>query len=235
MTIQSIMIDSREPQWMQMLRPAGIQPAVTALDAADVWVATADGQLLVIERKTVTDLLASIADGRLFVQAARMRELSPWAYVVVQGHLVADERGTVYAAGKPTRWQWTSLQGSLQTVQELGVMIVYIDEGATAMCDYIERLAGRDRNHIRLGAPRRGEMYAPQMLPLLGMPGIGDERAKQLIETFGTAAWAIEFLTDPHWDGEAHVPGIGAGIKRGVRAALGLPDDMKLCIRTLQE
>ena len=64
MTIQSIMIDSREPQWMQMLRPAGIQPAVTALDAADVWVATADGQLLVIERKTVADLLASIADGR---------------------------------------------------------------------------------------------------------------------------------------------------------------------------
>lgn len=233
--IQSVLIDTREPRWVQQLRFDGATVATTQLSCGDLWVVPADGRLLVIERKTTDDLLNSIGDGRIFDQASRMADTSPWSYVVVQGHIAPAANGKTASGPQTRNWQWSSVQGALQTVQELGVAVVYIPDGEREFHTFVERLAARDRGHVRAAGPRRAELYAPGMLPLLALPGIGDDRAKLLLEQLSSAAWAIEYLTDPHWDGEQHVPGIGKQIKNGVRAALGLPPEFKLAIRPIEE
>ena len=78
----SIIIDSNEPPWVQELDFADTPTSVSGLPTGDVWVAL-HNELIVIERKTMSDLLASINDGRLFAQAAEMADASKWAYVVL--------------------------------------------------------------------------------------------------------------------------------------------------------
>jgi len=78
-----VLIDSREPQWVQELRwhvPSGVQ----ALPVGDAWLMVCDA-VLAVERKTLDDFCASIADGRLFTQATEMQRATPWCYEVITG------------------------------------------------------------------------------------------------------------------------------------------------------
>lgn len=53
-TLQALIIDSREPEDIQQL-DFGCPSVVTALECGDLWASCADGELLVIERKTPSD------------------------------------------------------------------------------------------------------------------------------------------------------------------------------------
>lgn len=198
--------------------------AVTQLQCGDIWVAAADDQLLIIERKTAEDLLASIADGRLFDQAAAMVDMSPWSYVVIQDTLVPSPDGKTIAGEIPKNWQWSAVQGALQTIQEMGVAVVYLPDSAVEFQKFIERLAKRDRGTVRVGGVRKAEILAPGMSLLMSLPGVGPDRAKALLEQAGTAAFALSVLSD---DG-IPVPGVGDGVRSKVREALGLTGGAKL-------
>ena len=95
MAATGILIDQREPAWVQGLSFGGIPVAVTLLEYGDVHVATDDGALLAIERKTPNDLLNSLRDDRLWVQLAGLRRLTPWAYLVITGQLHRSSDGHV--------------------------------------------------------------------------------------------------------------------------------------------
>lgn len=222
--IQSVLVDHREPLWMQRIHFDGALTAVTQLACGDVWLAAADGTLLIIERKTAGDLLASIADGRLFDQAAAMLALSPWSYIVIQGTLVPGNAGKTVAAGYPVNWQWAAVQGALQTVQEMGVTVIYLSEDDADFAPFLSRLAGRSRGPVRAGGPRKVELLAPGMALLMALPGVGPDRAKSILEQCGTAAFALSVLTDDM----LNIIGIGDGTRAKVREALGLADGMKL-------
>ena len=91
---------------MHKLKFDGAITAVTQLQCGDVWIAAADNALLIVERKTADDLLASIADGRLFDQSAAMVAMSPWRYIVVQGTLTPALDGKTFADERLVNWQW---------------------------------------------------------------------------------------------------------------------------------
>lgn len=213
--ITSLLIDHREPPWMQHLPAA----TVTHLTVGDAWLACADGALLIVERKTADDLLASIADGRLFDQAAAMVAVTPWSYIVIQDTLAPAADGRTLAGGVLKNWQWSAVQGALQTVQELGVCVVYLPAANNEFGRYLERLAGRGRGPMRAGAPRKVELLAPGMQLLMALPGVGPDRAKSLLEQAGTAAFALSALTDDM----LNVIGIGPETRAKAREALGLP------------
>lgn len=222
-------IDSREPEHIQKLKFGGVPCVVTALDCGDLWASCSDGELLVIERKTTADLLASISDGRIFQQALKMRERSPWAYVVVTGYLQPTHDGKTFVQGKATGWNWDAVQGALLDIQETGVQVLYIehDNGfEAAVCRLAKRSrAGRVLNNT--ARPAR-VMTAGETL-LTGLPGIGLERAQDLLSGFdGNPAQALAWLT---WEGTfGEVAGIGNGIKAGVRRALGLKPHESLTV-----
>lgn len=231
MKAKSLIIDSREPDWVKALSFSGVKSTVSTLSCGDFWIATDDGQMLIIERKEANDLLASIADGRLFAQVHGMRAMTPWTYVIVQGALAPVADG-VLADGRLTNWRWASVQGALQSVQELGAVVTYIpngDHAAEELVSCIERLAARDRSALRIKPPRQAETLTPNITFLASLPGIGYDRAQTLVHQLESPAWALEYLTDLDFQSE-HIPGIGAGIKRQVRELLGLTDGRKLAV-----
>ena len=229
MTIQAAFIDSREPEWVQQLAFGGAQVAVTLLEYGDLLVAADDGTMIAVERKTPSDLLGSIADGRLFAQLAGLVGVSRWAYLMVTGELSRGLDGKVIADGRPTGWGWASVQGALLQAQEMGVFVVY----AAGDSDYepaVLRLAARSHRVDTLIAP----VKAPKVLNdgeriLTALPGVGLEKVETLIEYTSSPAWAIQFLTCLDV-GNTRIPGIGIGTKRAIRKAFGLKDDQELAV-----
>jgi len=226
MSILSVMVDSREPEWVQKLTFGGAPTAVTMLEVGDVWVATDDAALLVIERKTPSDLLNTIREKRLFKQCAAMREHSEWCYLVIAGELQRGPAGHVFAERRQTGWDWNSVQGALLTVQELGVGVIQCG-GDTDFEACVLRLAARDRGEKRIGPRRMSHVLSSGEACLAALPGVGLERVGSLLDYCGTPAWALVALTDGT---EIKVPGIGNGTKRRVRQALGLSDWAELAI-----
>lgn len=222
-------IDSREPEHIQQLKFGGVPCVVTALEAGDLWASCADGELLVIERKTTSDLLGSIGDGRVFQQALKMRERSPWSYLVVTGYLQPTHDGKTFVQGKATGWDWNAVQGALLDIQETGVQIVYCehDNGYEAT---VQRLARRSRaGRVLNNTARPARVMTPGETVLTSLPGIGLERAQDVLQGFdGNTATALCWLTWMDTIGE--VAGIGNGIKAGVRRALGLRDNETLTL-----
>lgn len=229
--ITAVLVDQREPQWVQELTFGGALVVTTMLECGDFRVACDDGNELVIERKIPSDLLSSIADGRLMAQAAAMAAASKWSYLLVTGDLL-EHGGRVVSNGHVTGWSYAALQGALLSVQELGVAVTYC-AGNSDVESAIERLAGRNRSEQTYIRPRRDAMMATAgEAALLALPGIGFERLSLLMQHTGTAAAALEYLTDPGPNGT--IPNLGYQTKSKIRAALGLEAHEQLTITRRQ-
>lgn len=224
--ITAVIIDSREPDDVRGLRFGQAPTLVQALPTGDAMLATENAMLLV-ERKTLSDLLASIADGRLVAQAAEMSKASPWSYLVIT-EIPKVAGGKIIAGGRITDWQWQSVQGALLTVQELGVEVVWTEN----YHDCLGWLASRNRGPARVERKRDVLMASPGELVLMSLPGISEVRATALMQHCGNAATALAYLTQ----GNDHtVPGVGPATMQAARAALGIPDDMQLELLTKEE
>lgn len=224
----AVLVDSREPRSVQELRFGGVPVAVQALGAGDVQVLTSDGAVVAVERKTPGDLIHSIVDGRVFVQAARLRTLTPHAYLLIDGLASRGRAGQVIHEGRDTAFSWVALQGALVTVQELGVAVLELPEGEFE--DGVLGLVKRQRGDIR-PARRVLALDDPAVKVLTALPGIGDDRAVSLLKTCGTVAYSLWALTEVHprtWtntpEGRAAIGGIGPATKAAVRAVLGLEE-----------
>lgn len=222
MSLKAIILDSREADWVKALT-FDVPMTVQSLPYADAWLATGDATLLV-ERKTVGDLLGSIADGRIFDQVARMVDASAWCYVVVT-ELPAVRSGYVWLQNRITKWKWASVQGALATVQEMGATVLFL-ENYGAYGPVLELLARRSREEVRIGRKREGVFATPGEIVLSSLPGISVVRAQALLDHCGSAAWALAYLTD----GGEDIPGVGPATRKAARGALGLDDELTLTV-----
>lgn len=226
MTIDAVVLDSREPDWVKNLKFGEAPVTITMLEVGDVWIATGD-TLLLIERKTPQDLLASIADSRLFTQAAGMIKVSPWSYIIVTGQVTPAPGGRVMLNGHtPSNWNYNAIQGALLTVQELGVKVLFLSHESD-FADSLNRLASRNRQAVAVLPARASNHLGHDVQILSSLPGIGLERALEINRHFPNTAWALAYLTDMGWNGN-NVTGIGERLKTGVRNALGLDEGTKL-------
>ena len=242
-TITGVFIDNREPDWVRDL-DFGVPVANVVLDTGDLWAATSDSAMIIIERKTADDFLNSIADNRLLNQTARMRELSPWCYVIVTGSLPFDPKTRkMISKQKVTGWGVNAVQGFVRTLRELGIFVEqcasdgtstlfpdakYIVVGGNEENDFashVIEIASRNRDEVRIQPVRQPRILSPGQVLLASLPGIGWEKTKALLDFCGTPAWALNYLTTLGTDG---VPGVGDGIKRAVRKALEIEDGWEL-------
>lgn len=224
--ITAIMLDTREPEWVQHLQFGGIPTVVTMLDHGDLFAATDDGQMLLIERKTPNDFLNTLREGRLFPQLMYMMDKTRWAYLVITGELLRGQNGKVIADGRDTGWNWDSVQGALLTAQELGVFVTHAG-GDTDYEDCVIRIGKRDRKpDLLLEPPKFPKILSAQEAVVAALPGIGIERLKAVLDYCGTPAWALVALTDP----TSEIPGIPRNVKTKVRGALKLNDNEQLAI-----
>ena len=228
MTITAIMIDSREPSWVQHLQFNGIPTIVTYMEHGDLWAATNDGQMLLIERKTPTDFLNSLRDERLLPQLAEMLDQTRWAYLVITGEFLRGENGNVSTGQRETGWSWSAVQGALLTIQEIGIFVTFAG-GDADYEDCVLRLGARDhKKDLLLTPPRFSRIISASETVVASLPGIGTERLKTLMDFCGTPAWALVALTDR----DTEIPGIPRGVKIKVRGALKLSDEQQLAVVT---
>lgn len=228
MSITAIFIDSREPAWVQQLTFGGAMTAVTALDHGDLLATCDDGAMLAVERKTSDDLLGSLSDDRLWPQLAGIRAQTQWSYLVICGQLKPATSGNTLTERGETKWPWSSVQGALVKAQELGVFVVQCASDR----DYesaVIRLSARSHSDTVVVTPAK----APKLLSegeqiLLSLPGIGPEKVGAIMDYCGNAAWALSLLTEV--ESKERVPGIGPGIKKKVRTALGLQPEQELAV-----
>lgn len=229
--ISAIMIDQREPEYIQKQFP---EAAITILDAGDAWVACDDGNILLIERKTSDDLLNSIRDNRLFEQISHLvknkinqilqsKKQTYWPYLVITGTLSPDHNGRVYT-GRETGWAWRAVQGALLTIQEMGCYVVHCPSD-TEYAGVIKSLAMRARSDVIDIFPQRQPIPVDYRLSLLmTLPNIGSEKAKQILDwSGGVLAHALIGLTDL----EIKAP-VGEITRQKIRGFLGLRDNQTI-------
>lgn len=231
MAISAIMIDQREPDYIKAQFP---DAAVTLLDTGDAWVACDDGHILLIERKTSDDLLSSLKDGRLLEQISKLvenritqqlngRPQTYWPYLVVTGTLSPDHNGSTYT-GRKTGLAWNAVQGALLTIQELGCYVVHCPSD-TEYANFVKMLANRKHDDVVDILPQKQPIPVDERLTfLMGFPGIGLERARQILEwSGGVLAHALIGLTDL----KIKSP-VGEVTRQKIRAFLGLQNNQTL-------
>jgi ERCC4-type nuclease len=234
MSIQAIMIDSREPSWVQNLKFGGIPTAVIALEAGDIHAITDDGHLIIVERKTPDDLLGTLSEQRLFPQMARMAQMrytqglaeqtsNIWPYLIITGNLTATASGNVVTDHRDTAWSFASVQGALLSIQEMGVFVNQCASDSDFEATIL-RLGNRDRKGVQyILPPRPAQGLGAGVNLIASLPGIGVERALEILKWAGSPALALAGLTDL----DIQAP-IGMAYRRKIRQVLGLKDTQQL-------
>ena len=169
---------------------------------------------LLFERKTLPDLVASIKDGRLFAQGLRLTQAPLRAAIILEGRSqeLAD-----------SRMRREAIQGALVTLTLfLGIPLLRsMDPEETAGLILLASRQGRAHASgllPRKGTRPRGKSRVQGRI-LQGLPGVGPERARRLLERFGT----VEDVFTAPADALASVPGIGKATAEAIRWAIEEP------------
>lgn len=176
----SIQFDDRESQSpvVSLLQESPeFRVTATRLKSGDYLV---DGRFL-FERKTMMDLVAAIISGRLFRQALRL------AVTPLRPALILEGTGRELAE---SAMRWEAIQGALVTVTLFcGIPMLRIRTPEETVRTMLFA-AQQGQTYATRALPRPG--YRPrgkrgrQLFILQGLPGIGPERARQLLARFGT-------------------------------------------------
>ena len=127
---------------------------------------------LIVERKTGSDLAASIKDRRVFEQAERLRAAYPAVVLLIEG--------------KPIHISSASWKGAVGRVLTMGVAVLQT-KNAMDSADWIARLA-RQEEAPPSGARGSGRVRRdPEASDILGcLPGISTVNARRLLDHFGS-------------------------------------------------
>jgi ERCC4-type nuclease len=222
MGITAVMIDQREPEWVQALTFGGVPTLVTLLDTGDLHLAADDGTLVLVERKTSDDFLNSLADGRLFTQASNMIHLSRWSYMVITDEFRRGKGGKVFT-DRETGWSWNAVQGALLSLQEMGLFVLF-SAGEQDFEDCVLRIGCRKHDAaLLIDPPRPAKHLTIAEAFLCGLPGMGPERAQHLMDYCGSAGRALWALTSPE-----PIRGVPSNVQRNTRMLLGLEEGEQL-------
>jgi DNA excision repair protein ERCC-4 len=166
-----------------------------------------DGTLLV-ERKRLLDLVASIKDGRLFSQGCRLAGSGLRVAMILEG------TGKDLADCGMRR---EAIQGALIGLTLfMGIPLLRSrDQAETAQLMMFAACQGRRVGTsvpLRPGPGPRGKSRI-QSRVLQGLPGVGPRRAQRLLETFGS----LEAVMRADIEGLTSVPGIGRSTAEAIR------------------
>jgi len=208
MSIQ-VVVDDRESGNVEkfLAQADGVTVIRQRLPVGDFFV---DQQMLV-ERKTVTDLAASIIDGRLFRQAINLASSD------IQSMLILED-----PPGDQARMQLSreSLQGGMISLAViLGIPVLH--SRSSQETAWLILAAARQKRHVeggrakRCGSRPKGHRKR-QLFILQGLPNVGPDRAEQLLDYFGS----VQAVMQAEYEELIQVKSIGKSIARNIRSVL---------------
>lgn len=205
-----IIIDDREADCLtvQALKETeGVDVIVQRLPLGDYEI---DGRLL-FERKTLADFAASIKDGRLFRQACKL------ASNPIRSAIILEGTARDLAASNMRR---EAIQGALITITiVLGIPVLRSrkpEETAQLMLYAARQVRSTERGALPRTIKRPRGKRKIQLYLLQGLPGVGPERARRLLEAFGS----VEAVFTASADELVKISGIGCHTAKAIRWAV---------------
>ncbi|MEM4261851.1 MAG: DEAD/DEAH box helicase, partial [Candidatus Diapherotrites archaeon] len=177
----TIYVDTREQasRIIPELQNYGMKVIIKQLEVGD-FVLSND---VVIERKTISDFLSSLADGRLFNQLALMSSTYSAPLIILEGNYqeIFTERN----------FHENSIRGALSSIALNYRIPIIQSSGFEETAKYIFLIAKREQlgeeKEIRLRTGKKGlTLQEQQQYILEGFPMIGPSLAKALLKKFGT-------------------------------------------------
>ncbi len=169
------------------------------LDTGDYILSTRIG----VERKTVEDYLGSLIEGKLFKQAAKLREAYPRPILIIEGEGLLTKRNISHNA----------IYGSMVSIiVDFGIPVITTKNPIeTANLLYI--IAAREQRDEKKPVATRGEKTPmstreKQQFIVEGLPNISAVLAKRLLEHFGS----IKDIVNASEEELKEIQGIGKNI-----------------------
>ncbi|MFH0927742.1 MAG: ERCC4 domain-containing protein [Candidatus Micrarchaeota archaeon] len=172
-----IAIDMREsPEYAKILSSLGAQIQIQTLSIADFILS----QRCAAERKTRADFEASIIDGRLFEQAARLKAAYEKPLLIIEGSPNSD-----------SRIQKPALLGAYAALITDYSLPLFFTQHISSTCQLLYSLAKYEqiskKNPLRVQA--RKKAFTPEQVQLAtieSLPKVGPKLAKSLLSHFHT-------------------------------------------------
>jgi len=166
-----------------------------------------------IERKTLTDLAVSIADGRLFRQASRLVSASQRAVVILEGTASDLSDSDMHRE---------AIQGALLTLTlklDVSLLRAKTPDETARLLVYAARQMRRTQDGAvprASGGTRPSGKRKTQLYVLQGLPGVGPARAQRLLAAFGS----VEAVMTASEEALQEVEGVGSKTAQSVRWAV---------------
>jgi DNA excision repair protein ERCC-4 len=204
-----ILVDDRE-------QPSGVAEELGKLNGVLVRIEhlavgdyNIDGAVL-IERKSATDFAQSLIDGRLFSQAKQMAD-SPLRTACILEGSSADWFGLGVSR--------ESIQGALVTLMLIFDIPVFRSSGPNESARLIFYIGSqlarlRDPEHVPYREAKAKRKKSRQLRVLQGLPGVGPDRAKGLLQRFKTVRACFSASTVELMEVEGIGPKTAAAIDR---------------------
>lgn len=131
-----LIVDSREPETLVWeCSGEGFDVSVQTLTTGDFLWLNKQSESVAVERKTIGDLLSSLAGkqengkSRAINQLTRMKETYQHPVLLLEGAMSMNPMGKVVADGRTTSWSWDAIDNFLLTVQQFGIVIARCKRG----------------------------------------------------------------------------------------------------------
>ncbi|MGB8424286.1 MAG: ERCC4 domain-containing protein [Desulfobacterales bacterium] len=166
---------------IELMRGADIDVEVKKVACGDIII---DG-IVTVERKTATDFVVSITDGRLFRQAANLKRNCDHPVFIIEGNPLQTGLEINRVA----------VRGAILNIQTVWNIPVVHSQSTVDSIEVMQVMAHQFEKMSNLMTPRAG--YRPrrlstrQLYVLQGFPGVGPHVAKRLLNHFGSVSAAL--------------------------------------------
>lgn len=221
-----IVIDERErnSRIPELVKLAGGSVDFAQLPVGDYIVSAEE----VVERKTVSDLLSSIYDGRLYIQCSQLVKHFQKPVILVQGDIADLELIPEDADEKKARRLSERLPlayDALATVLvEFRIPVIHVPT-AEHVARFLVTLASKSLHEGKASGPllrkirKENTVVVQQLSVLSSIPGIGEKLAARMLKKFATPARALNASAAEL----ATIPGFGLARAERVRKILDSP------------
>lgn len=198
-----------EPKALKALGRVSMLPERFGVDV--FWLVR--GQRHGVQRKELSDLLASVDDGRLGKELAQMRSAGLQGVVVVEGRMTFTSDGDL-VTGFGRNWKREQVWGVELAIQQEGAWLVHTNSLADtiAFVRSFERWTQKNRHGSLQGRPAAKGIWGTKATDadfachvLSSVPGIGQDAARKIFNAYGT----LPLVWSGDWEELAKVKGLG--------------------------
>ena len=203
-----IVVDEREKKSgiPGILKGIGINLEIKTLPIGDYIVAPET----VVERKTISDLVSSVFDGRLFDQCNRLKEHYKFPILLIEGNIDEIEELTENSL---------VFYGAISSIAiDFKIPVIHTPNAShtakllVSMCSRKDASKGPFIKKIR----KSNDIQKQQLSMLCSLPGVGEKTAIRMLEKFGTPLRVLSSSTTEL----SKVSGLGEARARNIKKML---------------